>query len=151
MAIRFFDTSAFAKHYRTEVGTATVDTLLAETGSRHIISDLGVVELHSVIARLVREGAITAAEFQSARGRFLADVVSNVWEVAPVTAAHFHLAQQLLLRHGLTSRLRTLDAIQRAVALVHIGAPLDAFVSADSNLCLIAAAEGLTVLNPEVP
>ena len=31
MANRFFDTSAFAKHYRTEVGTAKIDAFLAET------------------------------------------------------------------------------------------------------------------------
>jgi hypothetical protein len=66
MADRFFDTSAFAKHYRAELGTAKVDAFLAETGSRHFISDLGVVELHSVLARLVRDGQITAADFNRA-------------------------------------------------------------------------------------
>ena len=44
MADRFFDTSAFAKHYRAELGTAKVDGFLAETGSRHFISALGAVE-----------------------------------------------------------------------------------------------------------
>jgi hypothetical protein len=63
MADRFFDTSAFAKHYRAELGTAKVDAFLAETGSRHFISALGVFELHSVLARLVRAGEITAADF----------------------------------------------------------------------------------------
>lgn len=48
MADRFFDTSAAAKHYRVEVGTAKVDAFLAETGARHFLSDLSVVELHSV-------------------------------------------------------------------------------------------------------
>ena len=70
----------------------------------------------------------------------------------PVPVARFHDAQQLLLRHGLTRRLRTLDAIQLAAALdLRAGVPLDAFVSADVNLGSIATAEGLTVLNPEVP
>jgi uncharacterized protein len=151
MADRFFDTSAFAKHYRTEVGTATVDAFLAETGSRHFISALGVVELHSVLARLVREGKITAADFQLTRKRFLADIASGVWHVVPATAAHFHHAQQLLVRHGLGRSFRTLDAIQLAVSLLNNLRPLDAFVCADRNLCLIAAAEGLTVINPELP
>ncbi len=151
MADRFFDTSAFAKHYRTELGTAKVDAFLAETGSRHYISDVGVVELHSVFARLARDGKITAADFHLARGRFLADIASGLWQVVPVTAAHFHDAQQLLVRHGLGRSLRTLDAVQLAVALQNAIGPLDAFVCADSNLCLVAAAEGLTVINPEVP
>ncbi len=68
MADRFFDTSAVAKHYRAEVGTAQVDGLLAEIGARHYLSDLSVVELHSVFARLVRTGEITDAVFHLARG-----------------------------------------------------------------------------------
>ncbi len=151
MADRFFDSSAFAKHYRAELGTAKVDVFLAESGSRHFISDLGVVELHSILARLVRAGEITAADFHLARSRFLADIASGLWQLVPVTAPEFHHAQQLLVRYGLTHSLRTLDAIQLAVSLLLNVAPLDAFVCADGNLCLIAAAEGLTVVNPEVP
>src|ERR1700730_14507497 len=116
MADRFFDTSAFAKHYRTELGTAKVDAFLAEPGCRHFISALGVVELHSVLARLTRDGTITAADFHLAHGLFLADIASGVWQVVPVTTAQFHHAQQLLVRHGLGRSLRTLDALQFAVA-----------------------------------
>jgi hypothetical protein len=62
MADRFFDTSATVKHYLPETGTAKVDTLLAETGARHFLSDIGVVELQSVFARQT-DGQITAADF----------------------------------------------------------------------------------------
>jgi uncharacterized protein len=152
MADRFFDTSAVAKHYRAEVGTARVDTFLAEAGARHFISALSVVELHSVFARLARTGQITAADFHLARGRFLADIAAGLWQVVPLTAAHFHHAQQLLVQHGLGRSLRTLDALQLAVALgcAALG-PLNAFVCADANLGHVAVAEGLTVVNPEVP
>jgi predicted nucleic acid-binding protein len=132
MADRFFDTSAFAKHYRTELGSVKIDAFLAETGSRHFISALGVVELHSILARLVR-------------------IASGLWEVMPVTAARFYHAQQLLIRHSLVRSLRTLDAVQLAVALLHTTPSLGTFVCADINLCQVAAAEGLTVVNPEVP
>jgi predicted nucleic acid-binding protein len=152
MAEHFYDTSAAVKHYRIEVGTARVDTLLADTGSRHFLSALGVVEIHSVLARLVRTGQITAADFHLVRGRFLADIVSGLWQVVQVTGAEFQQAQQLLVRYATTRSLRTLDAVQLAVALaLHTTSPLDDFVCADTNLCQIAAAEGLTVVNPEVP
>jgi predicted nucleic acid-binding protein len=152
MADRFFDTSAAAKHYRAEVGTAKVDALLALPGSNHFLAALGIVEMHSILARHVRTGQITAADFHLARGRFLADVAAGLWQVVPVTPAHFQDAQQLLVRHGLGHNLRTLDALQLAVALgLNASGPLDAMVCADANLCLIAAAEGLTVVNPEVP
>jgi hypothetical protein len=72
--------------------------------------------------------------------------------VVQVTPADFQQAQQLLVRHATTRSLRTLDALQLAVArALHAIAPLDDFICADANLCLIAAAEGLAVLNPEVP
>ncbi len=152
MADRFFDTSAAVKHDHSELGSAKVDALLAQAGDRHFLSDLAVVEFHSVLARLVRAGTVTPATFQLARGRFLADIAGGPWQLLPISAAHFHDAQQLLLKHGLTRRLRTLDAIQLAAALaLHAGVPLDAFVSADVNLGSIATLEGLTVLNPEVP
>lgn len=86
-----------------------------------------------------------------ARGRFLADIASGLWQIVPVTPAHFHHAQQLLVRHGLGRSMRTLDALQLAVSLLNTIRPLDAFVCADSNLCLVAAAEGLAVINPEAP
>ncbi len=152
MADRFFDTSAAAKHYRVEVGTAKVDAFLAEAGARHFLSDLSVVELHSVLARLVRMGHIAAADFHLVRGRFLADIAGGLWQIVPITTIHFHRAQQLLVKHALAHSLRTLDAIQLAVALnLHALTPFDAFVCADANLCRIAAAEGMTVVNPEVP
>ena len=54
MADDFYDTSAAAKHYRAELGTAKVDSLLVERASRHSLSTL-VVEAHSVFARLGQE------------------------------------------------------------------------------------------------
>jgi predicted nucleic acid-binding protein len=152
MADRFFDTSAIVKHYRAEVGTATVEAMLAESGSRHYVSALSVVELHSVLARLVRTGHLIAAEFSLVRGRFLADLTSGYWQVVPFATGQFHDAQQLLVRHGLSRSLRTLDALQLVAALSqHSTKPLDAFVSADANLCIVASLEGLVVVNPEVP
>jgi predicted nucleic acid-binding protein len=152
MAEHFFDTSAAVKHYRSELGTAKVDSLLAGAGSRHFLSALGVVEFHSVFARLVRTGQIAATDFHLTRGRFLADITAGLWQVVKVTGADFQQAQQLLVRHGLARGLRALDAVQLAVALsLHAARPLDQFVCADANLCQIAVAEGLTVVNPEIP
>jgi hypothetical protein len=57
MAEHFYDTSAAVKHYRNELGSARVDGFLADTASSHYLSTLGVVETHSVFARLVRTGS----------------------------------------------------------------------------------------------
>ena len=152
MADHFYDTSAAVKHYRAELGTAKVDSLLADTASGHYLSSLGVVEVHSAFARLVRMGTITPLEFHRLRGCLLNDIASGLWRIVQVTPADFQQAQQLLVRYATARSCRTLDALQLAVALgLHAIVPLDDFISADANLCLIAAAEGLAVLNPEVP
>jgi predicted nucleic acid-binding protein len=93
MAEHFYDTSAAVKHYRTELGSAKVDGLLADSSSRHYLSTLGVADAHSVFARLTRMGQITVAEFHRLRGRLLSDVASRLWQVVQVTPADFQQAQ----------------------------------------------------------
>jgi uncharacterized protein len=152
MAEHFFDTSAAVKHYRAEVGTVRVDSLLADPASRNYLSTLGVFEMHSAFARLVRIGQITAAEGQRLRGRLLADIAGGLWQVVQVAQADFQQARHLLVRHATVRSLRTLDALQLAVALsLNALIRLDEVVCADTNLCGIITAEGMTALNPEVP
>lgn len=59
------------------------------------------------------------------------------------------MAQDLILRYGLLHALRTLDAIQLAVAMhLRQASGTDVLVAADTRLCAAAAGEGFTVLNP---
>ncbi|MBN9520128.1 type II toxin-antitoxin system VapC family toxin [bacterium] len=148
----FFDTSAVAKHYHAETGTPKVDALLADASSSHTISRLSVVELHSVFAKKVRTGQLTRTAFENLTRRFRSDVRAKRLRVVRLTVAHFSAAVDLIRRVGLVQNLRTLDALQLAVALDlnDPGRPVT-FVCADAALCTIAAAEGLTVINPEVP
>lgn len=148
----FFDSSALGKHYHVELGTAEVDRLLQEPGARHFISRLTVIEIQSVFAGKVRTGAITAADFQLLRRRFLTDVARRQFQVIRMTGWHYQEAERLIRHHALTRSLRTLDALQLAVALdLQRHGMLDYFVCADKNLCFIASLERLAVLNPEQP
>ena len=57
-----------------------------------------------------------------------------------------------LQKHGCSVKLRTLDALQLATVLdLRTRGMLNHFVCADVNLCKIARAEGLSVINPETP
>lgn len=59
---------------------------------------------------------------------------------------HFQLAGELIGKHAMSRPLRTLDALQLAVALhFHRTANLDGFVCADRRLSEVARLEGLTV------
>jgi predicted nucleic acid-binding protein len=152
MPDHFFDTSAISKHYHTETGTATVDALLAAAGASQVVSRLTVVELYSVFAKKVRTGQLDPADYQKLTRLFRGDVAAKRLRVVRLTAGHFQSAERLIRRIGPGQNLRTLDALQLAVAvsLNEPGRPIE-FVCADRALCSIARAEGLSVVNPEAP
>ena len=148
----FFDTSALVKHYHAEVGTLEVRALLTEPSAECVISRLATVETLSGFAGKVRTGALSTTAFAALRGKFLADVKRRVVLPIRVVNAHYQLAASLICHHGMSLQVRTLDAIQLAVAIrLHEGLPIDRFVCADQRLCAIAAFEGLVVFNPEQP
>lgn len=152
MPDHFYDTSAISKHYHAETGTAKVDALLATPEASHAISRLSVVEFHSVFAKKVRTGQISRADFEKVTRQFRADVAAKRLRVVRLLVGHYQQAERLIRRVGLGQNLRTLDALQLALA-VSLNEPTRpvTFVCADHALCVIAAGEGLTVVNPEVP
>jgi predicted nucleic acid-binding protein len=148
----FLDTSALAKHYHPETGTARVDALLAEAGSSHFISRLGAVELLSVFAGKVRTEDVATGDVLLLRKRFQADVTGGLLRPVRMRAAHFQGAERLLLSYGPAQSIRTLDALQLAVASdLRSRGFIDHFVCADRRLLAVATAEGLAVIDPEHP
>src|SRR5262245_33585460 len=117
MAINVFDTSALGKHYHSEAGTTKVDQLLGVAGDVHTISRFSAIELYSVFGKKVRIGELTDPEFNKITRRFRGDVAAKRIRVIRLLVAHFRLAEQLLRRHAPSRNLRTLDALQLAVAI----------------------------------
>jgi predicted nucleic acid-binding protein len=150
MASYFFDTSALAKAYRQEAGTANVVAILAEAGSYFFISSLTAVEFQSVFAQKVRMGLLTPAEFQLVRRKFGGDVRARRLVVKGMLRRHQRAAEKLITTHGPLRRLRTLDALQLAVASELWSAGKVAhFVVADPHLGEVARIEGIAVINPQ--
>jgi predicted nucleic acid-binding protein len=152
MARYFFDSSALIKYYHREAGSPRVQRMLGEADSEHFIARFTLVELLSGLAKKVRMGVITAREYGQLRRRFQADILQGLLGPIRMLNAHFDSAGDLIDKHGMSRRLRALDAIQLAVALhLHRTVPVDHFVCADQDLCAVASLEGLAVINPEHP
>ena len=152
MSDHFLDTSALVKHYHPEIGTPKIDLLWNAAGARLFISRLGVVEAVSVFAKKVRSGIITAGDFSLLRRRFFADLRKRRPAIVRLLVRHFQEADRLLQQHGLVHGLRTLDALQLAVAVdLQRRGLLGELVTADRVLTVVAPLEGLSVSNPEVP
>jgi hypothetical protein len=108
--------------------------------------------MHSTFAVKVRTGAITPVEANALRARFLSDLVSNDFQVFAITDLHYGHAERLIIQYAFGHRLRSLDALQLAVALdLKAQGIMQQIVAADETVCEIAAAEGLSVTDPQMP
>ena len=153
MSADFLDTSALAKHYHAEPGSAEIDRLWNDPGHGLLLSRLSALEIVSVFAAKVRAGVIAIADFDALRRRFSADLTKTKRLVATrLLIAHYQEAERLLRQHGPARRLRTLDSLQLAVALdLRRKGAIDRIVSADKDLLAVAVIEGLDVFDPENP
>lgn len=154
MSLYFLDSSAIVKHYHTEPGTEVVERILGENDSRHYISRLTILEVNSAFMRRVREQIISLSELETVRQRFLEDITERRLRVVRMTDFHYRVAERLIRKHGAVDdqpRIRTLDALQLAVALdVHQQRGIDYFIAADNSLCQIAQNEQLPTVNLNV-
>ena len=130
-------TSALAKRYVTEAGSAWVRALVRRRKSL-VVSRIAYAELAATVARLWREAHLDAA----ARDAFFANLDEDfsrltVLEVRPAIVARI---PELVVRHP----LRGYDAVHlaSALALVARGGSVD-FWSSDRRLTAAARAEGL--------
>jgi predicted nucleic acid-binding protein len=147
----FLDSSAIGKLYHVEVGTPVVQALLTQADSTLYISRLAVVEVPSAFAGKVRTGQLTVADIDLLRARFRGDLRRRILRTVAMTAGHFRDAERLINAHGVHARLRTLDAVQLAVALgLQKRGLVENFVCADKVLCQVAESVGFAVLNPEI-
>jgi predicted nucleic acid-binding protein len=155
MPVYFFDSSALVKRYRPEAGSDVVERLLTEPAAQHCISRLAVIEMQRVFARRVRDWEITERELDSLRDRLYKDLGQRLFQVRKLRDFHYHNAVRLIRKYASLQQiplLRTLDALHLVSALdLHSRQPIDFFVSADGDLCQVAEAEQLNVLNPEQP
>lgn len=148
----YFDTSALLKKYRPEEGTSEVRRLVNEPRAACFVSRLAVTEVQRTFVRLARGNRISADEADHLRAIFYNDLRARRFRIIQIKTYHHHTAARLFYQYlpqrGLPL-LRTADAIQLAGALrLRDAQGLDFFVAADGDLCDIAKAENLSVINP---
>jgi predicted nucleic acid-binding protein len=132
----FFDSSALAKRYIRERGSEKVASLLAEA-SEVGISLIVPLEIVSALNRLLRHGALSAADYSLAKSALLEDVEDMT--VCNITVPVVERAIALLEEYS----LKTLDALHLASALEW---QAGIFVSSDHRQSAAAAASGLRVV-----
>ena len=130
-----FDSSAFAKRYVEENGSAEVDVVCGAT-TELALSVLCVPEIISALNRRLREKNLSRQDYLAAKSRLSADVADAV--VIQLTSAV--VARAIFILE--TNPLRAMDALHVACAL-EWGAEL--FVSSDERQLKAARKSGLAV------
>ncbi len=153
MAGYFLDTSALAELYHQEPGSDYVERVLNQSGSRCIVSRLSLIEFESVPAIKVRTGVLDPAGQAVAQRRFRADIARSRLVVGPpIEENHFQSASRLLRAYALGKGLRTLDALQLAVALdLRQAGWISVLIASDHRLCAVAEASGCSAVDPTNP
>ena len=153
MAGYFLDTSALARLCHEELGSGYVESILRQPGSKLVISRLSLVEMESVFAIKVRTGTLDENGRSLALRRLRSDIARDRLSVGPpIEPKHYRSAARLLRLYGVSPGLRTLDALQLAVALDMLEASwISAMLSADKRLCEVAEARGCPAIDPAKP
>lgn len=132
----FFDSSAFAKRYVDEAGTAEVLEWCDEA-TELALSVIAVPELVSAFRRLVREKRLTEKQYAQLKADLRADLVDALLcDTSPQVVQRAIDALEVV-------PLRGMDAVHVGSALV-CGA--DIFVSADARQSAAAERFGLRVV-----
>ncbi len=150
MATFFLDSSAVAKRYVAEAGSAWTVSL-SDTGSGNIcwLAAVTRVEVVAALYRRHRLGHIGIVDTQRAAATFLHEF-AVAFRVLTVDAVVLDLAVRLTGTHP----LRAYDSIQLSAALrlraeyELAGLPPPVFVSSDQTLNQAAGAAGLIVEDP---
>lgn len=153
MAGSFLDTSALAKLYHEEPGSEYVERVVSQPGSKGFVSRLSLVAMESVFAIKVRTGVLDQTGRSLGLRRFRADIArSRLIPVQAIESKHYRSAAKLLRLHGVPHGLRTLDALQLAVALDMLETSwISVMISADKRLCEVAEACGCPAIDPGRP
>jgi uncharacterized protein len=109
----YLDTSALAAIYFPEAASNAVERIVLAAGVC-AISDLSEVELFSATSRRLRMRELSRRHADAVAASFRADLAASVFEVLPVTTAHYRYARGLIARFD--TPLRTLDSLHLSVA-----------------------------------
>lgn len=152
MTTCYLDSSALSKRYVEETGTPWLRGILAPaTGNAIVTARITMVEIHSALARRLREGSVEAHACLVAIQAFNRHCAKE-YRFVDLDLTIVGLARDLLDRHS----LRAYDAVQLASALranralnaAHLSPLL--FISADDRLIIAATSEGVATDNPNL-
>ncbi len=141
----YCDASALAKLFAPEPGSDELNEILIGRDDV-LVSDLGMTEVISAVARRQRDGALSAATAKSIHRRLLAIAAQGAFRRVELLQATHREAERLLLASDRAS-LRAADALHLALAL---GAGAGTVLTFDSVMARAALDQSLAIWPAEL-
>jgi predicted nucleic acid-binding protein len=149
LAVHFFDSSALVKRYVSETGSMWVLSLVDPfSGHQSYMARITGAEIAAAVAARARAGTLSPVDAVTVLTTFRHDF-RHEYRIIEITPALIEAAMSLAEAHA----IRGYDAVQLAAALelhaecLAAGTPLT-LISSDGMLNTAAAAEGVTVADP---
>jgi predicted nucleic acid-binding protein len=108
----YFDTSAIAKYFHDEIGSAEVIKIIDSPDNTVWISELAVTEFLSAFHRKFRMDEISLGTLQDVMTAFESKAI--VWNIEPFSTLQTEEANRIISTYGKTIGIRTLDALHLA-------------------------------------
>ncbi|MFB6235929.1 MAG: type II toxin-antitoxin system VapC family toxin [Halopenitus sp.] len=145
MPTLYFDTCALVKQYYREKGHKKVKSLIKVQGNDIVLSNIGAVEISSVLKKKHRTNELSETNAKKRLSRFIFDG-QNRYKLFPVTKPILGEAIGLVSKHD----LRSLDAIHLATARnIQQNAQNLQFITSDRDLFNAADNENMQPMDPE--
>ena len=108
----YLDTSALAKYFHTESGSASVVEIIDNPDNIIWISELAITEFLSAIHRKYRMGEVSTEILQKVADAF--EIKVTGWNIEPVSTLQTEEASKIIKEYGKSAGIRTLDALHLA-------------------------------------
>lgn len=148
----YWDASALAKRYTTEVGTPIVNNLFTRfTHAQMMCLHICTGEIISILIRKKNAGILTDVVFTQAMSNFRAEVLDDAnFSLVSITDSLIEASYQLIEKYSLnaTDALILQSAVEVVTTVGRAGNNL-VLITSDLRLLRAAQVEGLHTFNPE--
>lgn len=147
-----WDASALIKRYISEVGSPTVNAIVGAPNCEMITTLWGYAEMFAILNRRLNSGILTQQLFASQLSALQNELlVGSAYTMLSITDASVLASLPLIQSHSLNSADAAILTSFLSFRAAYPGQERSfVLVAADQRLARAGAAEGFTVINPEI-
>jgi len=150
----YFDTNALLKYYNDEKGRLPIRRLVANSPQPILVSPLTLLECHGVLMKSFRQRVLKRQKLNTLvdllRRNTGVNHTNRPFQLVPLPADAFRLAENILLQHAATFDIGSNDALHLAIVKQLPLTPGPILVTSDHSMQKIGERLGIAIYDPEM-